>query len=500
MKWQMIVSIMAAWLWITPLLADTHYVVQPGTESGTPTSPFTNWATAATDLVMVVRIAEVVSDDTVLVSNGTYYLTNKIYCAAKAITLRSVNGRDVTIINGGAPTYTNIAVFINHTNAVVDGFTITNCWAPASGYNDGGGVLLWEPGTVRNCTIVNNRARYSGGVSPRVGGTVSNCIIRGNVASESGGGIYGPGSVYDCQIIGNYAKAIGGMYSTAYRCLIAGNAATNGSGGGIAYGTAYDCVISNNTATSSGGGMNGVSAFGCTIVSNTAVASGGGFYMNAGNLVSNCVIYGNVAADGGGAYISGAGTVLLCQIIGNVATSTTSSTCGGGVYAGSLAVVRSCLIASNSSWRFGGGATLSGALLENCTLAANSATNSGGGGGIYAKSAARLANCIIYYNTSVGTYTNYRAEGSSTFTNCCATPTNNATFLGSGNIEGPPLFVNTNAGDYRLSSGSPCINTGLNGDWMTNAVDLDGRQRLRYERVDMGAYEHIYKGTIFSFR
>ena len=66
------------------------------------------------------------------------------------------------------------------------------------------------------------------------------------------------------------------------------------------------------------------------------------------------------------------------------------------------------------------------------------------------------------------------------------------------------MFVDTNSGNYRLAARSPCINAGTNLSWMANSSvtsrDLDGRQRIRYGTVDMGAYEHIRAGTIYGVR
>ena len=38
-------------------LAATHYVVMPGTPGVTPTDPYTNWATAGTNIIAVVNAA-----------------------------------------------------------------------------------------------------------------------------------------------------------------------------------------------------------------------------------------------------------------------------------------------------------------------------------------------------------------------------------------------------------------------------------------------------------
>jgi hypothetical protein len=73
---------------------------------------------------------------------------------------------------------------------------------------------------------------------------------------------------------------------------------------------------------------------------------------------------------------------------------------------------------------------------------------------------------------------------------------------GSGNITAYPEFIDPVANNYRLADGSPCINAGLNQEWMTDDVDLDGRQRLdRFTRqVDMGCYEYVWRGTMFNLK
>jgi len=71
---------------------------------------------------------------------------------------------------------------------------------------------------------------------------------------------------------------------------------------------------------------------------------------------------------------------------------------------------------------------------------------------------------------------------------------------GKGNFTNEPNIVDFAGDDFRLRNDSPCFNTGTNQDWMTDSVDLDGKQRLRYNKVDMGACEVIYEGTVYGFR
>ena len=53
-----------------------------------------------------------------------------------------------------------------------------------------------------------------------------------------------------------------------------------------------------------------------------------------------------------------------------------------------------------------------------------------------------------------------------------------------------------------MASGSPCVNTGTNQDWMYGALDLDGKRRLdvHYSIVDRGCYEYVPVGTLFIIR
>jgi hypothetical protein len=66
----------------------------------------------------------------------------------------------------------------------------------------------------------------------------------------------------------------------------------------------------------------------------------------------------------------------------------------------------------------------------------------------------------------------------------------------SGNIDGytglviaDPAFKNGLSGDYRLSSASPCVNTGTNLTFSVNDLDLAGKRRVNKKIIDMGCYE-----------
>jgi hypothetical protein len=259
---------------------------------------------------------------------------------------------------------------------------------------------------------------------------------------------------------------------------------------------------------------------------------GGGILLSAcGGVVSGCIISNNTVApvsgeaDGGGIY-AGYSSLLFdnCLVKSNAATIGASY--GGGIYMDGYTTmtVLNSVIANNrctGSSRYGGGVygyyTYSGySLLRNCLVVGNTTTNgagtSGTGDGLQFYGAAFLENCTVANNAGQGidrqhggftvTVTNsiiwgngddiYDSQGGGSNVKLGWSDIEDGDSNGvNGCISVDPRFVNTNAANYHLVGGSPCLNTGTNQVWMGVAIDLDGNKRLAGARVDMGAYEAI---------
>lgn len=264
-----------------PVSATTYYV----TTTGDDTADGTNWATAL--LTISNAVAKTSGGDTVTVSNGAYTLAAQIYIT-NGITVQSLNGITNTVVNGGYPGSSNRCFYVNHADAVVDGFTITNAYVNASG----GGVYL-SGGTLQNSLITGCKGDasvtiYGRGVYITGGGIVSNCSIIGNSDAKYGVGaaIWQSGTLKNSTISRNTSPyyVAGGVYlyygGLVRNCLITRNS-TRGPGGVYFNwgGTVENCTISRNTATSGGGG-----------------APGGGVG-GSGGTIKNSIIYFNTATD-----------------------------------------------------------------------------------------------------------------------------------------------------------------------------------------------------------
>jgi hypothetical protein len=436
--------------------AVTLYVWQ---DSPSPSPPYTDWFNAATNIQDAMDVAQ--AGDTVLVTNGAYasggravgtnVLVNRVV-VDKPITLQSVNGPQVTIIEGGqAPSGGNgdgaIRCVYLTSGAVLSGFTLTNGATLTNGDSileqSGGGVWCETNAAVTNCTLIGNSANNAGGGAYY--GTLNNCTLTNN-SSKVGGGASG-GTLINCTLTGNRASSGGGAASSALNnCTLTGNSA-NGGGGAFSS-TLNNCTLTINSA-SSGGGANGSRLNNCTLNENSAGSYGGGAY---GGTLNNCTLTTNSAHYGGGASEA---ALNNCTLTGNEAVNGDfgGTSFGGGVYFGTL---------------------------NNCTLTGNSSYE---GEGAYGS---RLYNCIVY-NDSVG-------GGTMNF--CCASFPPDS--FGIGNITNAPLFVDLLGGNLHLQTNSPCINAGDN-TYVTTATDLDGNPRIVSGTVDIGAYEYQGAGSVISY-
>jgi hypothetical protein len=239
--------------------------------------------------------------DTVVITNGTYSITNQIE-VTNAIVVRSFEGglagAEKTIVQrsavGGTP---NTRVFyMTHAQAVLEGLTIRNGYAQSAGTypadRQGSGIWM-SGGALRNCVIreqVVNGNNWKGSGIYITGGMVSNCVVRNNTTEGSsgawGGGLY-----------------VSGSNTLVTHSVIASNGAlrSNDGGGVFLNGGAKlrNSVVRANTAGRNGGGVyltgSGTLAESCTIVGNASTNGvGGGVYLTDGS-VSNSIVYFNTA-------------------------------------------------------------------------------------------------------------------------------------------------------------------------------------------------------------
>ena len=207
----------------------TSYVWQG---SPNPTPPYTNWATAAHTITNAIDAAAPL--DEIVVTNGTYPGTLNI---DKPVTLLSVNGPGVTIIDAGfnmGPSFDSGSVTLVD-GASVSGFTITN----GEGSPNGAGV--W-------CSSTN--------------AFVTNCVISGNRSFGGFGGGARGCTLVDCALINNMATNGGGAYaSTLINCVVSNNA-----GGGVSWCTVFNTLIISNTAY--GDGADNSTLYNCILVGN----------------------------------------------------------------------------------------------------------------------------------------------------------------------------------------------------------------------------------------
>lgn len=435
---------MTVWMVVLGVLtgfAETRYVWQ---DSPNPGSPYTSWDTAAHQIQTAISAS--VAGDTVIVADGVYtdslngtLDSSQVIINQDDLTLRSVNGADVTIIDGNYPNVTNRCVLVSGYRVTIDGFTLrngmsTNTAAP------GAGLRMTQRGSLLNSVVSNNH--NTGGAfidgTWNVGtGRVDNCVFSGNSNTNqttiSGGGLYiKQGLVTDSVFENNTAYRGGGLYSQ-YGILIDGTE---------------------------------VAVDRCSFIGNTASQLGGGLWL-LDAVVRSSLIYSNRCdgIGGGGIYLQGAATktaIENCSIVRNFAADNWR---GAGVYVANSVTVNflNTIIDLNyqGDWKRDGlgihlQGTTSSVTLENCSLQRQT--------GDYD---------TAYISTNA--YCLYQVDN---------------------------RFEDAAKGNFRVKSDSPCINAGANKTWMNGAKDLDGKPRKDGVSgiVDIGAYEYHWQGTTIIIR
>ena len=409
----------------------------------------------------------------------------------------------------------------------------------------GGGVFALANTIVSNCTFEANAATYGGGLRASSSALCMDCTFKINTSSENGAGAYlSDKSLCSNSTFENNAsnKHGSGAYITGSavvsNCVISGNGPPgNGSStkfGGGAYmkgGECVDCAFTGNHADRGGGADLDASG---AVIRNSLFdgniqlgwASGAAIYVNASDplaLVTNCVFNANKPTQSSQTIVSNAelvdcvitnhtvsGYVLSgcnmtrCYVANNTAKSNGQNLDIGTFY-NTTQVFRTnvnCVVAFNTVTANANAITYDKTVI-NCTYISNVVDNAGSGANVFRNGTA--------YNTI---FTGNRILESGNVLKLCDVKKNAQPYLtnclysvaGSGVAAGrffncrlAPNFKfhpTEDGGEYDIKSSSPAFNAGMIEDWMVpllGAKDFAGRERIKYDTIDIGALECQYR-------
>ncbi len=484
-------AFVAAWILASFAPAQTIWWVQPGgtsAGSGTQTDPFNQ---------IQLAINASTNGDTIRAMPGVYF--EHINYIGRSVTIESTDGAFYTTIDGqgSGPV---VRIQNGESNAVLDGFTVTN------GHNShGAGIYCYGSNvTVRNCIVRDNGpygegpGLYAYGGSTRITDTsFENNDSGGNVGGAIAG-YYGPMTVERSTFINNRCpNAYGGaIYSNSEfvdvrDCTFVGNQAYYG-GAIWLYASMNSLLRDNlfelNTAATGGailltnGQVNTIER--CRFRQNTASSDGGAISISGSiQSISKSDMSGNTAGGSGGAiYNQGVISVMSgTRILDNHAGGN-----GGGIYncSGCLYMFRSCAVARNTASGVGGGLFWCGGCYSSAftgiTFVGNTAS-SGGATHINCCSAPPFANSVFWSDmpSEFGGYI-------PCLTNCAV---QGGAGCGSSLMALDPEFVNAPF-DFHLRSTSPLIGAGANAYVASGETDIDGGPRINGATVDIGADEY----------
>jgi len=428
--------------------------------SATGINDGSSWANAYTSLAGAVLAAHSCTDiDSILVAKGTYYPEHIPPTNSTNITDRNKTFyflRDGLAVLGGYPS----------------GGGTTRDW------NNNLTILSGDIGTPNNSTDNAYHVVMIAGAEDIDSSLVLDgfSITAGNADDENQNTVVINGSGY-------YQDEGSGMYIQKAAPVI------------------RHCTFTGNYAAYLGGGMSMQSASSlilhCTFSDNIAGRSGGGIFLSpsssSSSVISHCIFSGNTAAYwGGGIYNQGSRFALL-SIINSVFSGNEAKE-GGGWCNSTLAPVDvvNTVFYGNTATENGGGVHNSGSSIKmtNVTISGNTAPE----GAEWYNSITGypvIRNSVIWGN---GIGKNPGNPGIATvFGNRQHSLIQGLDGSGTGNIDGAvnPLFINPDAGDYRLQPCSPAINAGDNSAIPSEiTTDILGNPRIAESTVDIGAYEN----------
>lgn len=399
------------------------------------------------------------------------------------------------------------ALYLSGNGSAIDCVFTNNTFGTSPSTTHGGAIDLVGTGSVIKCKFYYNKAGGNGGAISWHGsavedfGKISDCTFIGNLASgtTSGGAISSfPGLITNCTFIANQGNQGGAVYfcTNVRDCVFAANYSHRQQGdnnGGAGYGsTFYDCVVTNNIGWYQSGAFSSCKAYRCKVGANRVSGSQHQRTVEADNsYFEGCELF-EVRNYGVGWMNCG---FNRCVFRDNVFTN------GYGYFIGGNTAVTNCLFIRNKMYR-----VLSGCPKDcdnaflNCTLVSNkydliAMPNS--------SSTVRFVNNLFFGNGTRSWSTDDdigQSFDNLVFTNNYISTTQS--YSGSGNINArsasapKPRFMLSRDPEhpYALSRKSELNGAGCLEDWMSDAIDLAGNERLTDGKVAIGAYETTDRG------
>ncbi len=416
-----------------------------------------------------------VDGDTIIVAAGTYF--ENLLIGTKAITIQGAGIGQSRIDGGGVGSVLSIG---ETQGFVLDGFTIENGYGTnwdasgflAPGWPLGGGIQALA-GTstppsnavilVRNCHFDANVASSGGAIFAlnAVSLTVEDCLFTNNttVGTPSGG----PGRVPAIHVEQN-------SFLTIRRSEIANNTS--------------DFLTKGGTITINGAG---IIAEDTSIHHNTcwAILVHGFCDLNRVQLHHN---------DIGGVVLTSNGPQQRHFIRNSVIHSNGGPNAEAGILTHGNTTIEGCTIAKNV------GATTLNSL--NNSMAMTGGGVVGRGQFVAGVANVIIKNSIVYGNSPADTVRFLRLPGLPqtippiglvlmSIDNSCTSPSQ-ASFLGTGNINASPMFLDSMNGDFRLDPLSPCVDAGDQSSVDIDLIDFLGNPRVISTETDMGAIENTH--------